>query len=101
MGKSVAFTSDAKARWARDWLEWSDYGRFWAQVTRHTMRDARNRSSEFNVRRLADKLVAQLDAVNDNLGFRNSANLHVDATRADLTRQRHPMALVAPADIRP
>ena len=27
LGKSVAFTSDAKARWGSDWLEWPGYGK--------------------------------------------------------------------------
>ena len=29
LDRSVAFTSDAKARWATDWLEWPGYGQFW------------------------------------------------------------------------
>ena len=40
LGKSVAFTSDAKARWASDWLDWGGYGKFWTQLVRDTMRKA-------------------------------------------------------------
>ena len=39
LGKSVAFTSDAKARWAGRWLRWSGYGAFWAALVRWTIRD--------------------------------------------------------------
>lgn len=38
LGMTVAFTSDAKARWAAEWLAWPDFGPFWAQVIRHAMR---------------------------------------------------------------
>jgi hypothetical protein len=34
LGKTVAFLSDAKNRWAADWLAWPGYGKFWAQVVR-------------------------------------------------------------------
>jgi uncharacterized membrane protein len=32
LGRAVAFTSDASARWGRDWLAWRDYARFWGQA---------------------------------------------------------------------
>ncbi len=34
LGKSAAFTSDAKNRWAREWLGWGGYERFWTGVAR-------------------------------------------------------------------
>jgi uncharacterized membrane protein len=38
LGMTVAFTSDAKSRWAAEWLTWPGYSKFWAQVIRHAMR---------------------------------------------------------------
>jgi Ca-activated chloride channel homolog len=38
LGRAGAFTSDARARWAVEWLRWDGYGRFWAQTVRHLMR---------------------------------------------------------------
>src|SRR5262249_11574892 len=35
LGMTAAFTSDAKARWAAEWLTWPGYSKFWAQVVRH------------------------------------------------------------------
>ena len=32
LGRSVAFTSDVKPGWAVDWIEWENFGKFWAQV---------------------------------------------------------------------
>jgi Mg-chelatase subunit ChlD len=38
VGTSVAWTSDIKNRWSVDWLRWSGYPKFWAQVVRTSMR---------------------------------------------------------------
>ncbi len=38
LGKSVAFTSDATARWADAWLGWANYRAFWEQHVRWAMR---------------------------------------------------------------
>lgn len=38
MGKSVAFTSDLKNRWAVEWVRWPGYAKFWSQLIRDTMR---------------------------------------------------------------
>ena len=32
LGRTVAWTSDAKGRWARDWVGWGDFGRFMGQL---------------------------------------------------------------------
>lgn len=37
LGRSVAFTSDAKARWAGDWIGWEGYPKFWGQLVRSVM----------------------------------------------------------------
>ncbi|MDP6438987.1 MAG: VWA domain-containing protein [Candidatus Brocadiia bacterium] len=38
LGRSVAFTSDASDTWAGQWVQWRDFGRFWAQVLRACVR---------------------------------------------------------------
>ncbi|MCZ6817168.1 MAG: VWA domain-containing protein [Planctomycetota bacterium] len=34
LGRTVAFTSDTKPRWAEDWIEWPEFAKFWSQVIR-------------------------------------------------------------------
>ena len=34
LGRVVAWTSDAKGQWARDWIAWDGFARFWAQTAR-------------------------------------------------------------------
>ncbi len=38
LGQTGAFTSDARNRWAVEWLKWEGYGKFWAQVVRKLAR---------------------------------------------------------------
>ncbi|TAH37269.1 MAG: VWA domain-containing protein [Planctomycetota bacterium] len=37
LGRAAAFTSDAKARWAADWIGWSSFSKFWGQLVRSVM----------------------------------------------------------------
>lgn len=34
LGRSMVFTSDAKSRWAADWIGWAGYDKFWINVFR-------------------------------------------------------------------
>lgn len=38
LGRSAAFTSDAKPRWAAEWMSWPGFGQFWTQVFRDVVR---------------------------------------------------------------
>lgn len=34
LGRSIVFTSDAKSRWAEQWVSWKGFDRFWANIAR-------------------------------------------------------------------
>jgi len=38
LGRTISFTSDAKARWARSWVAWENYRKFWSQAVRSVLR---------------------------------------------------------------
>ena len=38
LGRTAAFASDAKPRWAHRWIAWDGFAKFWAQVARDLMR---------------------------------------------------------------
>lgn len=38
LGRTAAFASDAKARWAYRWVGWSGFAKLWSQIARDTMR---------------------------------------------------------------
>jgi uncharacterized membrane protein len=75
LGRAVAFTSDAKARWAKDWLAWPKYRQFWSQIAQWSLRRLEN--SDFTTEVTVDRgegllAVEALDAQGD---YRNFLNL--------------------------
>ncbi len=63
LGKSLAFTSDAKNRWASEWLQWEGFSRFWSQVVRDTMRSSSHASMHVAMRRAAGRMEVVVDAL--------------------------------------
>ncbi len=39
LGHTVAFTSDAKNRWGRDWLAWEQFANFWSNLVYRVLRE--------------------------------------------------------------
>ena len=37
LGKSIAWTSDIKPAWSKDWISWANFGKFWGQVINWTV----------------------------------------------------------------
>jgi uncharacterized membrane protein len=62
LGTSMAFTSDAQPKWARRWMDWKDFGAFWAQVTRSTLRRASTNNLTVTTRRSGGKGVVEVEA---------------------------------------
>jgi Mg-chelatase subunit ChlD len=56
LGRAAVFSSDAKSRWAADWLNWPGFDKFWINVTRDLLPHSN-----------AAEAVAQLDAANNDL----------------------------------
>ncbi|MHC4443052.1 MAG: VWA domain-containing protein [Planctomycetota bacterium] len=63
LGKSLAFTSDAKNRWAAEWVNWEGFSRFWSQVVRDTMRTSSHTSMEVSMERNGEKVHVSVDAL--------------------------------------
>lgn len=49
LGRSIAFTSDAKPRWAVRWLQWPGFTKFWAQAVRWSMKKTSNANFQTTV----------------------------------------------------
>jgi uncharacterized membrane protein len=75
LGRSVAFTSDAKARWARIWLDWDKYRQFWSQIGQWSMRRLEN--ADFTTEVAVDKGegLINVEALDEQGNFRNFLNL--------------------------
>jgi len=71
LGKTVAFLSDAKNRWAADWLRWPGYAKFWAQVVRDAARGAATQEIALQISRRGSEAWIKLTALDPDGAFRN------------------------------
>jgi Ca-activated chloride channel homolog len=96
LGMAAAFTSDVSGRWSAEWTAWDGYGRFWAQLIRHCMRDPGSKGITIQVRQGEGTAVVQVDAV-DALGqFVNGAFIEITIIDPELTRRVKRLPQTAP-----
>lgn len=69
LGPVGAFTSDARNRWAVDWLKWDGYGKFWVQVIRKLMRAAALKHQPAQLIREGDQFRFTVDCSDDQGKF--------------------------------
>ncbi len=96
LGKSVAFTSDCKARWGRDWLGTAEYTKLWSQVVRWSMGDPL--SGDLQVVTEIDRGVMRVtvDAFDEDGNFRNFLQGNARVIAPDLSVRELPLRQVAP-----
>lgn len=75
LGRTVAFTSDARSRWAADWLPWPRFRQFWSQTAQWALRkvDAAEFNSEVALSNGTGSI--QVEALDARGEFRNFLNL--------------------------
>ena len=71
LGRTAAWTSDAKSRWASDWLRWPGYGQFWSQLVRDVMRQTQNMGNETAITIQGGEGQLVVDSVDINGNFMN------------------------------
>jgi uncharacterized membrane protein len=96
LGVTVAFTSDAKNRWAAEWLAWPDFAPFWAQVVRHAMRKSEAKGVFVEVSRQANLATVVLDAVDPAGRYLNQAETGLTVVRPNLGTEELEMQQTAP-----
>jgi uncharacterized membrane protein len=75
LGRAAAFTSDAKAKWGVLWLRWREFNKFWAQLTRWTLRSGSRSETTAAVQRIdttGEVLVDAVDAKGEFINFLDS-----------------------------
>ncbi len=101
LGMSVAFTSDAKSRWAAEWLAWPNYGKFWAQVVRHAMRKSESKGVVVQVDQKDRAASVTLDAIDPSGRFLNDAETVMTVIDDQNGKRTLEMAQTAPGRYRP
>jgi Ca-activated chloride channel homolog len=80
LGRSVAFTSDAKARWAKLWLSWDKYRQFWSQIAQWSLRKLENADLTTEVNVDKGEGVIDIEALDRQGNYRNFLNLRAIVT---------------------
>ncbi len=83
LGQTAAFTSDAKSRWAAEWLAWPGYGKFWTQVVRGLMRKSDQSNFQVTSTEVGDQLELTIDAIKPDGTFRNQMPVSVNMLGPD------------------
>ncbi|MBI3191322.1 MAG: hypothetical protein HYZ36_01570, partial [Pedosphaera parvula] len=96
LGKSVAFTSDAKNRWGKEWVAWPEFSRFWAQTARWCMRDSSSWDYHVQTRIEGSEGRIVVDAVNDRGDFENFLEIAGTVTSPDIKNQSIHLSQTGP-----
>ena len=96
LGMSVAFTSDAKSRWAAEWLSWPGYSKFWAQVVRHAMRKSDAKGVFVQTSQKDGMATVTLDAVQTDGRFLNEAPTELTVIEPHGDEKKLPLTQTAP-----
>ncbi|HTR55784.1 MAG TPA: VWA domain-containing protein [Kofleriaceae bacterium] len=96
-GTSVAWTSDVKNRWSVDWIRWSGYPKFWAQVIRSSMRRKVYGSYDLYAKVADGRAEVTVDAIDSGDRFVNELDtqLEVIDPATNKVTQKMPMAQTA------
>jgi uncharacterized membrane protein len=77
LGRAVAFTSDATAHWGENWVNWSDFVRFWSQALRWTITEGKDNNIETRVVMEGEQAHLIVDARDNSGAFLNGLNLQL------------------------
>ena len=96
LGRSVAFTSDAGRRWAKNWPDWSGYAAFWSQIVRWSMRPVDPGNLTLTVRRDQGRIKVVVDALDKDNQFLNFLQIRGNVVNPDLKGESVELSQTAP-----
>jgi len=75
LGRAVAFTSDARPKWAQDWMAWGQFQQFWSQTANWALR--RVDTADFNTEVSVEngQGVISVEALDPQGNYRNFLDL--------------------------
>jgi Ca-activated chloride channel homolog len=100
LGRSVAFTSDAKAKWGVLWLRWKDFNRFWSQLIRWTLRSGSRSDTVAVVERRESMGEIVVDAVDPKGEFINFLDSQVGVVSPNRERTVLDLEQIGPGRYR-
>ncbi|HVR00497.1 MAG TPA: VWA domain-containing protein [Polyangia bacterium] len=101
LGQVAAWTSDVEPRWSAAWMRWPPFAKFWAQVTRATMR--RRAANHFPLRATldGDRVTLAVDAIGPDDRFLSGLDAYVAVTAVAAHGPAPPERRIALAETAP
>ncbi|HLF49697.1 MAG TPA: VWA domain-containing protein [Methylomirabilota bacterium] len=100
LGRAAAFTSDAKPKWGVLWVRWPAFSKFWAQVTRWTLRTGTRSDTVAAVSRVDDMGEVLVDAIDPKGEFINFLDSQVGVVAPDKERTVIDLEQIGPGRYR-
>jgi Ca-activated chloride channel homolog len=100
LGRSVAFTADAKGKWGVLWLRWREYSKFWAQVVRWTLRAGVRHDTTVGVDRRDGQAVVTVEAIDPHGELINFLDSQLGVVNPDKQQTVVELEQVAPGRYR-
>ncbi|MDQ3024784.1 MAG: VWA domain-containing protein, partial [bacterium] len=98
LGKSAAFTSDAKNRWGRDWLDWGGYEKFFTGLARWIRSDLSTGRLNVQTAMVGREGVISVSAVDERGGFLDNAQIEARLTDPEIKSRSVPLRQVGPGE---
>ena len=96
LGRAVAWTSDAKGQWAVEWVNWTNFPRFWAQAVRWTIVEGASGALESQIRLEGNRAIVTAEVLEANGDFRNDLEVTMSLIDPNLKQQSVTLHQVAP-----
>ncbi|MBI2555088.1 MAG: VWA domain-containing protein [Candidatus Rokubacteria bacterium] len=100
LGRTAAFTSDAKSKWAVLWLRWGAFNKFWGQLTRWTLRTGTRSDTVATIERRDGVGEVTVEAVDPKGEFINFLEAQIGVVAPDKRRSVMDVEQVAPGRYR-
>jgi Mg-chelatase subunit ChlD/uncharacterized membrane protein len=95
LGRVVAWTSDARGDWSRDWLNTPEARRVWGQLTRWSMSVPTDPSFQLSSTAESDRVTLRVDALDPNGSFADGREMRAIVTTPRGERLQLPLRQVA------
>ena len=96
LGRSVAWTSDSTGRWARNWVAWSGFSKFFSQLVAWTFPGEETGGIEATFVTQGTNTTLRVESVAEDGSPRDFYSTAVAMTEPDLTLKAVPLSQVAP-----
>jgi hypothetical protein len=100
LGRTAAFTSDAKPKWGVLWVRWSGFNTFWAQLVRWTLRTGTRSDTVATVSRTDETGEVLVDAIDPKGEFINFLDSQVGVVAPNKTRTVIDLEQIGPGRYR-